>query len=153
MPLRPPIYTFLSTPVHLHPSLPLQLPNLLTRLRLPHALRLDLLARILRHYRNVPRLLPRRRIVARRPPLWILYRLSRCSLGILRAHVLHFVDFGAGVAFVEVVGIELDAFFLSEGLEKGCLFLCWGVLAGGPGLGVVELGGHGCVDSNMEGRR
>ena len=66
-----------------HPRLPLQLLNLLARLRLAHPLGRHLLPRILRHRRNIPGLLPRGLIIARGPPVRILDRFAFAKLQIL----------------------------------------------------------------------
>lgn len=167
-----------------HPRLLLQVPNLLTRLRLAHAhaLRRLRLSRLLRHHGDIPHLLPRRRIIAptthlhispvpqfdispslplsslssplpsrqpppkrqnsRRPPLRILDRPSRRGLTVRRLLVLQIIDRTRRLGFGEVGGVDIGAFLGGERFQEGGLLGRWGLGAGRPLGGVVELG-HG----------
>lgn len=126
-----------------HPRLLLQLLNLLTCVRLPHTLR-HTLSYFLRHHGHIPHLLPSRLIIARRPRIRVLDRLSRSCISILRRLIFELFDFGRGFGFVHLVGIDLvgNALGGGEGGDEGFLFGGWGVGAGGPLGRVVELVGH-----------
>lgn len=125
----------------LHPRPPLQLPNLLTGLTLPHFPG-HLLPRLLSHNSHIPHLLPRRRLIARRPPLGILYRRSGLGRRVLRVLILQLVDLGRGFGFVQGVGVDGGVFARGEGGDEAFLFFGGRVGAGGPLARVVELGGH-----------
>ena len=133
----------IESPFPSHPRLPLQLPNNLRRLRLAHPRRLHPFPALPRHGRNIPRLLPRRLLVARRPRVRVLNRLPGVSpLGVLGLGVLKLVDLGGGFGFVHGGGVDGGVFGGGEGGEEGFLLGCGGVGARGPLGGVVELGCH-----------
>ena len=126
-----------------HARLALQLPNDLGRLRLAHPRRLHRLPALPRHGGNVPRLLPRRLLVARRPGVRVLDRRPGLGVGVLGLGLFELVDLGGGFGFVHRGGVDGDVFGGGEGGEEGFLLGGGGVGARGPLGGVVELGGHG----------
>ena len=76
----------------LHPSLTLQLSNLLTRLRLAHVPTGHRFPGLLGHSSNIPLLLPRCLVLARSPRTRILDRLTGSRVCILSFLVLEIVD-------------------------------------------------------------